>query len=129
VSTASNSLLAALRDRLIAELKELNSADEAAEWAHRIIGSKNSLVARDAEQVELGFQLKLSALTTVRPNATETKPRTRPRRSRNRRMAINRVAINKTALALPVPRRIRDREHATTRHATTRSVTGESRLV
>jgi hypothetical protein len=44
VSTASNSLLeptasVALRDRLIAELKELNSADEAAEWAHRIISS------------------------------------------------------------------------------------------
>jgi hypothetical protein len=109
VSTASNSLLeptasAALRDQLIAELKELNSADEAAEWAHRIIGSKNSLVARDAGQVELGFQLKLSALTTERPKAPES--RKRRRRGRNRQ-----TAINKTALALPAPRRVRDREH------------------
>src|SRR5437588_587055 len=55
LSTASNPVLesmasAAMRDKLIAELKELNSVDEAAEWAHRVIGAKNSLAARDAEQ-------------------------------------------------------------------------------
>jgi hypothetical protein len=84
----------------MAELKELKSTDEAAEWAHRIIRSKNSLIGRDAEQVELGFQLKLSALTTERP----TQLRRRGRRGRQ-------AAINKTALVLPVTRRIRDREH------------------
>src|SRR5262249_11522274 len=47
VSTASNRVLeptasAALRDKLITELKELDSADEAAAWAHRIMRSKNS---------------------------------------------------------------------------------------
>jgi len=97
---------AALRDKLIAELKELNSADEAAEWAHCIIGSKNSLTRRDAEQVELAFQLKLSTLTTERPNAPVSKLQTRHRRGRDRQMVIN-----KTTLALPVLRRVRDREH------------------
>jgi ERF superfamily len=97
---------AALRDTLIAELKELNSADEAAEWAHRIMGSKNTLTRRDAEQVELGFQLKLSTFTTESPNAPQSKLRTRRRGARDRR-----IAINKTVLALPVSRRIRDRDH------------------
>ena len=111
VSTAASPVLeptasAALRDKLIAELKELNSPDEAAQWAHRIMGSKNRLKPKDAEQVELGFQLRLSTLTTESPNAPESKLRTRRRRGRDRPMAIN-----KTVLTLPVPRRVRDREH------------------
>jgi hypothetical protein len=111
VSTAASPVLeptasAALRDKVIAELKELNSPDEAAQWAHRIMGSKNRLKPKDAEQVELGFQLRLSTLTTESPNAPESKLRTRRRRGRDRPMAIN-----KTVLTLPVPRRVRDREH------------------
>jgi ERF superfamily len=97
---------AALRDKLIAELKELNSADEAADWAHRIIGTRNRLTPKDIEQVELGFQLKLSTLNTERPSAVESKTRTRRRRYRERQ-----TAINKTVLAVPLPRRVRDREH------------------
>jgi hypothetical protein len=95
---------AALRDKLIAELKELNSADEAAAWAHRMMRSKNSLMRKDAEQVELGFQLKLSTFMTAGPKAPDSK--TRQRRGRNQQRAIN-----KTILALPVPRRVRDRDH------------------
>jgi hypothetical protein len=110
LSTASSPVLeptasAPLRDKLISELKELNSADEAADWAHRIMRSKNSLTPKDAEQVELGFQLKLSTLATERPNAAESKTRTR-RRDQERQ-----TAINKTVLTLPVPRRIRDPQH------------------
>jgi hypothetical protein len=62
---------AALRDKLIAELKELNSADEAAAWAHRMMRSKDSLMRKDAEQLEPGFQLKLSTFTTARPKAPD----------------------------------------------------------
>jgi hypothetical protein len=97
---------AALRDKLIAELKELNSADEAAAWAHRMMRSKNSLMRKDAEQVELGFQLKLSAFTTAGSKARDSKRGTRQRGVRNQQRAIN-----KTILALPVPRRVRDRDH------------------
>jgi hypothetical protein len=97
---------AALRDKLIAELKALNSPDEAAAWAHRMMRSKNSLMRKDAEQVELGFQLKLSTFTTAGPKASDSKRGTRQRRVRNQQRAIN-----KTILALPVPRRVRDREH------------------
>jgi ERF superfamily len=111
VSTPSDRVLeplgsAALRDKLIAELKELNTADEAAAWAHRMMRSKNSLMRKDAERVELGFQLKLSTFMTAGPKAPDSKRGTRQRRVRNQQRAIN-----KTILALPVPRRVRDRDH------------------
>ena len=98
---------AALRDQLIAQLKGLNSAEEAANWAHRVLASKNGLVLNDAKQVELAFQLKLSALMTDQPPVAE-QPETRRRRRRGRDRA---TGVNKTVLALPVPRRIRDRDH------------------
>src|SRR5262249_46899603 len=57
-----------LRDQVITQLKALNSLEEAADWAHRVLDSKNSLVLTHAEQVELAFQLKLSTLVTDEPN-------------------------------------------------------------
>jgi hypothetical protein len=106
VSTPSDRVLEPLGSALIAELKELNSADEAAAWARRMMRSKNSLMRKDAEQVELSFQLKLSTITTAGPKAPDSKRATRQRRVRDQQRAIN-----KTILALPVPRRVRDREH------------------
>jgi hypothetical protein len=96
-----------LRDQLIAQLKGLNSAEEAADWAHRVLASKNGLVLTDAKQVELAFQLKLSALLPDQP-VVAGKAKTL-RRSRRRREHA--TGVNKTVLTLPVPRRLRDREH------------------
>jgi hypothetical protein len=98
---------AVLRDQLIAQLKRLNSAEEAADWVHRVLASKNSLVLTDAKQVELAFQLRLSALLPDQPVVAE-QPEALRRRRRGRDRA---TSVNKTVLALPVPRRIRDREH------------------
>ena len=42
-------------------LTALQSADEAAEWAHRSLPAKNTLATADAELVEAGFRLKLAA--------------------------------------------------------------------
>jgi hypothetical protein len=96
-----------LRDQLIAQLKALNSTEEAAHWAHRVLASKNSLVLTHAEQVELAFQLKLSALMTDQPTiAEQPKALRRARRGRDRA-----TSVNETVLTLPVLRRIRDREH------------------
>ena len=87
-----------LRDQLIAELKGLNSAEQAAAWAHRVLAAKTSLVVVDAKQVELAFQLKLSTLMTDQPTVAEKpEPLRRDRRGRDR--AAN---INKSVLALPV---------------------------
>jgi hypothetical protein len=96
-----------LRDQLIAQLKGLKSAEQAADWAHRVLPSKNSLVLTDAEQVELAFQLKLSTLLPEQSRVAG-----QPKALRKRRRGRDRATgVNKTVLALPVPRRIRDREH------------------
>jgi hypothetical protein len=56
---------AALRQRLIAELADLNSADEAAAWAHRNLSAKNSLIATDAQIVENQFQTRLTRISDL----------------------------------------------------------------
>src|ERR1700731_4474120 len=58
-------LSATLRDSLVAELASLNSADDAAAWAHRRLSAKNALMAGDAQTVEEQFQAKLSAIGGV----------------------------------------------------------------
>ena len=55
---------AALRDRLIAELDDLGSGDDAAMWAHRCLGEKNKLTAADAQRVEDAFKTKVVNLAT-----------------------------------------------------------------
>jgi ERF superfamily len=110
---------AQLRDRLIAEIRELGSSDEAAIWAHKIFAEKNTLIAEDAQVLEDAFQARLEAIGVdgADPSKAEERniasPRShepnapaeqlkRPRRSR---------AIDKSALAVPEPRRVRDRDH------------------
>jgi hypothetical protein len=53
---------AILRERLVAQLADINSADEAAAWAHRNLPAKNTLTAADAQNVEQGFQARLSTI-------------------------------------------------------------------
>ncbi len=106
---------AALRDQLATELAEINSAEEAATWAHRILGAKNSLTTGDAECIEEAFRSKLAILTTETAECPEISPETeRPRagrhRHQNKKLRWSGV-IDKSMLALPEPRRVRDREH------------------
>ena len=55
---------AELRDRLVAELNELGSSDDAATWAHRRLAEKNKLVTADAQRVEAAFAARLAAFAT-----------------------------------------------------------------
>jgi len=48
------------RDRLLAELDALRSSDEAANWAHQNLSSKNTLSLADAQLIEASFQAKLA---------------------------------------------------------------------
>ncbi len=48
------------RDRLLAELDALHSSEEAANWAHQSLSSKNTLTLADAQLVEASFQAKLA---------------------------------------------------------------------
>jgi hypothetical protein len=101
---------AALREQLTAELKDLNSSEEAANWAHRVLATKNSLTGADAEQVEQAFHAKVATLITEKADDFSYRrvPQTHPRRRIPRRQS---KTIDKTVLVLPVARRIRDRDH------------------
>ena len=103
-ATLEPNVSATLRDQLIGELEGISSAEEVANWAHRVIGSKNSLATADAENVEQAFQLRLANIGVQQ----KTEPKAR-RPSRRRRPAV--LSIDKSVLALPAPRRIRDRDH------------------
>ena len=108
---------AALRDRLLGELSDLGSGDDAAIWAHRSLVEKNKLTAADAQCVEGTFQARLASFAThitdepprageVGPPLTaQSSPRMEPK-SRSRPKVID-----KRVLALPEPRRVRDRDH------------------
>jgi hypothetical protein len=98
---------AALRDRLLTELNDISSAEQAAAWGLQALAAKNTLLAADAERVESAFQVQLSKLTSetaAAPSAKRTEVRHRDKKRR-------RSVVDKTVLSLPTPRRIRDRDH------------------
>jgi hypothetical protein len=101
---------AALRERLTAELNGLNTAEDAATWAHRVLSIKDTLSAADAECVEKAFQARLTVIKAEdeAPNIARPEPtRSRP----GRRKKGQQASVDKTVLTLPAPRRIRDRDH------------------
>jgi hypothetical protein len=112
---------AQLRDRLIAEVHDLSSSDNAAVWAHKIFAEKNTLIAEDARILEEAFQARLDALgadddgvdlsKAEEPNLvspTPPEPNEPAAKSKYRRRSR---AIDKSALPMPEPRRARDRDH------------------
>jgi hypothetical protein len=104
-STLEPEASVALREQLTAGVKNIGSAEEAASWAHRVMGAKNTLALADAEQVERAFQERLSSVTSEAV-ASLLPPLRPPGRARRRR-----APVDKSVLALPAPRRIRDRDH------------------
>jgi hypothetical protein len=109
---------AALRTRLIVELDQLGSGEEAAIWAHRCLREKNQLTAEDAQAVEEAFKATLKNFEpppVAEPSSersTSTAPFTQKRKAKRSRKHPDRSqTIDKSALALPEPRRIRDPDH------------------
>jgi hypothetical protein len=120
---------AALRRKLLAELADIASADQAATWAHRSLPEKNRLAATDAQSVEQAFQERLLAFTvngdvgdfsqrptqgeqsTSSPGAPPEVPRSAARKRSQARRSKTTERIDKSTLAIPEPRRIRDRDH------------------
>jgi hypothetical protein len=103
---------AALRGRLVDQLAELISSDDAALWAHHHMAEKNRLTAGDALLVEETFRQKLTALAVsvaAESQSGGSAPTQRGRRKPRKRQTSK--AVDKSALMLPEPRRIRDREH------------------
>jgi hypothetical protein len=64
---------AALRERLVAEVAGLQSVDEAAVWAHRILPAKNTLTEADAQIVEVAFATAVAAFDEAdKPTETQS---------------------------------------------------------
>jgi ERF superfamily len=61
-SVLGEQLSGSLRESLIEQLDGVNSADEAAAWAHRNLPAKNTLTAADAKMVEERFKARLSTM-------------------------------------------------------------------
>ena len=105
---------------ILVELPALTSADEAATWAHRVLGAKNSLSAADARQLENAFQAKLAMLEggasggDAQPAADTPGPQ--PVSSPGRRPGVSlqtatATGIDKSQFARPELRRVRDKDH------------------
>jgi hypothetical protein len=59
----------ALRGRLVAELADLKSADEAADWVQKNLPAKNTLTSADATLVEAAFRERLAAIRGGQPGS------------------------------------------------------------
>ena len=95
---------AAVRDRLVTELNDLSSAEQAATWGVQALAAKNTLLAADAERVESAFRVRLSTLASEAAAGPRSHVHHRDKKRR-------RTSVDKTVLNLPTARRIRDREH------------------
>jgi hypothetical protein len=112
---------AALRDRLVGELKTIASGDDAALWAHKILGDKNSLTDADARLLEDAFAARLTALeclaglgnAALSPALFELQPSpsVELRTQEPARRAPRARGVDKSQLVHPEPRRFRDKEH------------------
>jgi ERF superfamily len=122
-NTESNAVLdacqsTALRDKLLAEVAGLASADFAVTWAARALPAKNSLIASDAKLLEDAFEQKLSGLSSPAPNdvsaggsapAARVSPQDEPQTSGPGSGEPS--AIDKSVLTVAAPRRYRNQEH------------------
>jgi hypothetical protein len=111
---------AALRDKLLAALGDMTSADGATIWAQEALAAKNRLAATDAKLVEDAFEHRLWELA---PPATvgaadDAAPTTRVERVGVHEMRAKgndnldqAEGIDKSTLVIATPRRYRNREH------------------
>ena len=99
-----------LRDRLLGEIGNISSTDDAALWGYCNLSAKNGLTSADAQCVEEAFRAVLA--TFIQPVEEFEQPL--PPHNREASEAKNRQLpkpIDKSVLAFPELRRVRDRDH------------------
>jgi hypothetical protein len=108
----------ALREKLLAEIGDIASADLAAGWAREALTAKNSLTATDAKLVEDAFERKLSELPSSDAAAPSNDQSSESQIEGPRVIAASESTdparakgIDKSILAVAAPRRYRNREH------------------
>jgi ERF superfamily len=109
----------ALRGRMVAELSDLKSADEAADWVHKNLPAKNTLAPADAETVEASFRERLATIEGEQTSAAtgEAVDNLAAELSREQGSALDgakapvpRTAIRRRPIATKTIR-LRDKEH------------------
>ena len=103
------------------ELKDIASGDDAALWAHQILGDKNSLTDADARQVEDAFRATLTAIESagdlgnaaLSPTLSALQPSSSVewRNKEPDERTPSARGADKSQLVHPEPRRIRDKGH------------------
>jgi ERF superfamily len=117
----------ALRERLVAELSDLNSPDEAADWVQKNLPVKNTLTPADAETVEDSFRQRLAKIEEGQVSATGASasaiganaiaiPGDEPNLAQGQAFDALEVAVPQTAIVQPrrvtaKTIRLRDKEH------------------
>jgi ERF superfamily len=105
----------ALRDRLLAEIGNIASAELAADWARKALAAKNKLAAPDAKRIEDAFERRLSKLASI-----GTEPASHdalafadadPESTTASTNTDRSDGIDKSILAVAAPLRYRNREH------------------
>src|SRR5262249_29278755 len=110
---------AALREKLLAEMGNLASADLAAGWAREALIAKNSLTATDAKLLEDAFEQRLSELASSESAGSSSDAPEHPSSVAGPQETVATEShdppsvdgIDKRVLAVAAPRRYRDREH------------------
>jgi hypothetical protein len=109
---------AALREKLLAEVDNITSADLAAAWAREALTAKNSLAAADAKLVEDAFERRLCELPSSDSDAPSNDESSVSQIARTQVTAPAEGAapdqakgIDKSILTVAAPRRYRNREH------------------
>jgi hypothetical protein len=107
---------AALRDRLLAEIGSIASAELAADWARDALAAKNKLTAPDAKLVEGTFEQRLSELASAGTDGpSDDAPAIAHADPQETATAastdLESDDIDKSVLAVAAPRRYRNREH------------------
>jgi hypothetical protein len=109
---------AALREKLLAQVGDITSADVAAAWAREALTAKNSLAAADAKLVEDAFERRLSELASSHAAASSNDESSVSQIIRSQVTAPTESTdpdpakgIDKSMLTVAAPRRYRNREH------------------
>jgi hypothetical protein len=112
---------AELREKLLTEIGNIASAEQAVTWARKAIASKNKLLENDARLVEEAFEGRMSELESAEkpadPNndSSLTTPVDGAKRVTGPETAgaspEQARGIDKSALAIATPRRYRNRQH------------------
>ena len=106
---------AALCDRLLAELNDLTSGDDAAIWAHRRLIEKNKLTYADAHRVEETFRARIRTFAVDgidEPQGPVNQAIELSGWNTSKPKGQGQLEeIDKSKLAFPEQRRIRDRDH------------------